>query len=555
MKRLFLLVLIFCYPVTLIAQGIDIVESALFSGNGLIPNISDIRSAGMGKTGVAGTKNSNALFTNPSLLGALENISIIGAARCQFGMINDDKMIDSVNQINSIPNMSFQYDNANFPPYFSLNGLGFGIPLRIEKSKIPVTIGIALGYRPSYDYGSSSTVEYKIQNDTSVVQEKGKIVTKNRGGHRTLSAGFGVGINDRFFIGTSVNFCVAPNQTQKSEKNIETNQGESNESEISEYKGKGVYATIGMAVKPVPTFSIGMRVSPYLNMTFSDYSFERIVDNETIEEIEDVKEYDVKYPVLFTTGIEWQIIPRLAIAAEFQTRTYSFIEIELEELKMDNGYCFRAGSELLAGIVLARLGFSIETVTDADEKVIVTSGNPQIVKDDKPNLVFGPTLGVSVPIGENVVIDFAGGYDFLRKERKGFSPLDTGIISYEADAHNFQVDLGVTINFDGIVFGNAKRAVKPVPAPKQAPKPPTAPQPQEPARKIEEPVVQEQEPAFEADPLPPEPVSKVGSQVTITTDDGKTVYGVLVRETDTVYEIDSSGEKITIYKGIVTSIE
>lgn len=547
MQKKLSIIFICLFYFSLSAQDSSFIENIIYNGFGLSPNLSHIRSFSMGKTGVANTSNCNALFTNPGLLGKMDKINVLGSARGRFGIISDEKTEDSVDIIDETPYLNCQYSSNNIPPVFGLNGLSVGIPFRIEKYNIPFIIGVAVGYKPTYEFGFKNTTEYKFQNDTSVAQQRATIETKARGGHRTLSTGIGFGINDLVYLGFSLNFSIATAQSYNIESLIKTNQGKSEITVNTKYNCKGFYSTFGFGISPIQSLMIGLRFSHPMNMTFYDFEYEMIEDNITINEYTDEKEYEVRFPALFSAGVSWQPLDILTLALEYQTRAYAGIEIESDELELENGFCVRIGSELIIRSIPLRLGFSLESINNPSDKVVNVGGIPQVLRDDNLNLQFGPTLGASVPIGDKLTIDAAVGYDFFRKER---IRLDTTTTSFNSDLHNIKIDLGITLNFDGLFFKNGKKSSYKKEQPKTnvdqlSPEPETIKEPE-----VIIPVTEE-----EVDPFNAEPESKVGEFVTITLDDGSVVSGILVSETDKVYVVDSDGEKVTLFKGIVISIE
>lgn len=575
MKWILCLIFIPIVPVLISAQldPNDYAEELLHR---LIPNFVGIRNLGMGGTGVAGTRGSAALFTNPSLLATMEDMSIMGGLRLKFGLIENEYQ-DDLAKLNDV-----KYKTGLTPPYVSLNHLSFGIPFRIEVPNVPITVAAGIGYHPSYNTGLNKFTEAKTNLYKTETKEK------FRGGIRNLSPGFALGIKDMFFIGFGLNIHNINNYKGTVEIETKSTTGSTKEEYIYEARGRAFFVTFGAAIKPIPNLSIGMRVSPGFEWELSDFEYEYKVDGETIDEQESDDEIEITVPALFCIGVEYQIIPQFALATEYQTRAFTQAEIDGDECPYDNGFAFRFGSEIMAGPVPIRLGFLLESVPSSYLNFTKLTGN---IEDDKPITAIGVTGGIGIPIQEIALIDFGFLWGFYKREEKRTSVTGSGTKTYDYKENQFSFDLGLTFNIPGPKFGTAPSTTTttiiapPLGTPVRQPVPTTqpiqttpAPQPVPLTEPIETaPLTEPVETTPLTEPVETAPLTEpdeettpeettpeetweqqtpeIGTHVYITTDTGQEFRGKLLEDNPSAYVIDIEGNRITVYKNIVNTIE
>jgi hypothetical protein len=218
------------------------------------------------------------------------------------------------------------------------------------------------------------------------------------------------------------------------------------------------YYSLGGAGRPVENLTIGMAVTPPFTWEWKeitseiegDYSVrENGMELDTTYEETDEENLDwkISIPTQFSLGVEYRIIPSLAVAAEFQTRLFNSFEVELDdgtniEKELDDGFCMRVGVEALAGSVPLRGGVFIESVPlseyDADNGEYI----------DDPITSYGGTAGVGIPIGI-VRIDLGAVYRFTHNENNYIDIDDDMNISYKKYdylMHRFALHGGLAIN-------------------------------------------------------------------------------------------------------------
>ncbi len=561
------------------------------------PNFIDVRSIGMGGTGVAGAKGSSSLFLNPALIGALDKISITGGVRMNFGTIQDEYIEDLYKLNNG------KYETG-FLPNVKLNHLSFGIPFIIPKS--PVTIGIGIGYHTGYDF--SRTQSFDTKTVTSEIKEKHKF----RGGLHTISPNIAIGIKEMFFAGISFHKSIASKATLivESEKKY-LNTLDKYEEEYSA-NGNAFYVSFGAAVRPIPNLSIGMGVTPKFEWEFEDFEYLYEDDSVVIEQ-ESSMETEFTIPTHFSFGIEYQVIPQLIFAAEYQSRAFNNMEIDGDDIDIDNGFCFRFGTEVIAGVVPIRVGFFAQSVASGD----VDSVNDYT--DDKPITVLGATCGVGVPI-QMVSLDLGFQWNHYKQEIRDYALMGIGTKYYERSANRFRVDLGISVDIKAPKLNKgssvgvsqpASKAVVTTPSPQATPSsnpvqttpsvktssqsvPVTQPVQTTPTVTTNSPTTPVTQPVQSTPAITvnydsvqsPQPTEKltedswdfpssssalktpeanattqtsqsltIGSEVRIITNTDKEFKGVLVEESTDAYLLDINGNKITLYKDVVKTIE
>ena len=110
----------------------------------VVPNTVDIRSIGMGKTEVAANSESNALFTNPSLLALQEKGNIKFGSALHLGFLNDE-------YTDKTSGLSDTEVKQGYKPSFKFTNVSFSLPFHIQTPSVPISFAFGTGYQNAID--------------------------------------------------------------------------------------------------------------------------------------------------------------------------------------------------------------------------------------------------------------------------------------------------------------------------------------------------------------------------------------------------------------------
>lgn len=112
--------------------------------NPIIPNVVDLRSCGMGRTEISAL-GSNAIFSNPSVLGLMKNTAFNVGGYARYGWFKDDQFDEKKKEYESSGDDSHLSQGKY--PYGKFSHLSLALPMEMK----PVKITAGLGYNNSYD--------------------------------------------------------------------------------------------------------------------------------------------------------------------------------------------------------------------------------------------------------------------------------------------------------------------------------------------------------------------------------------------------------------------
>ena len=140
---------------------------------------------------------------------------------------------------------------------------------------------------------------------------------------------------------------------------------------------------------------------------------------------------EITVPSVFGFGATSQLSPKLLIAAEYQNRKYSDIEMNnLSISGIDDGSCYRFGAEYREGQTLLRYGYFSDAVYASDAN-----------DDDEPLSLTGFTGGIGHNLGE-VYVDAFIEYSSLTVEYE-----DIEIGTYDVTTNMFRFGLSASSKF------------------------------------------------------------------------------------------------------------
>lgn len=182
----------------------------------------------------------------------------------------------------------------------------------------------------------------------------------------------------------------------------------------TEISPEGSFVLLGGFAEFIPEFAVALTYRTGFEWKWDDYEEDvdltwitwdpywewDTLEIDTTEKLDDV---EFQLPGIFTIGVRSKISSILVLAAEYQTRPFSDVEIDGEDLEIEDGSVFRLGAELITP-VLIRAGFYHEAIPWTD------------VDDEDPRALTGVTAGLGIPIASVAVINGSFEYAFWSQE-------------------------------------------------------------------------------------------------------------------------------------------
>lgn len=408
----------------------------------MVPNLVDIRSMGMGKTGSAGNTGSNAIFGNPSLLALQQNGSIKLGSNIHLAFANNEY----TDQSSEKSELEVKY---GYNPNVKFSHISAALPFQFNSSSVPFSFAFGTGYHNAIDL--SSTKYLKANSITLANFYQYEETIKFRGGLNTISPALAFGFFNRVSAGISFNIGFGNTKYEGIFNSSDIIHGEKVEYNAV-IPGKGFSTSIGITGKPLDNLTLGANITPPYNWTWDE-----------IEEVERKNGYSNKrkipggkftIPLNFSIGGEYQLTEYFSFALEYQIRPFESykldadktsggsnkmaeIESDIKEMNLKNGHAFHAGVELIAGHIPFRFGFFLEPYPLISENI--ANGTPK--QSEEPVNMIGGTFGLSAPItSKNVFLELAAQYGLLKRT------LSSGLEEYKDTEHHLRIDLGVKVD-------------------------------------------------------------------------------------------------------------
>jgi hypothetical protein len=446
MKRLFILISWAGFFSILPAQDFSPVIHKI------VPNVVDIRSLGMGKTGSAGNVGSNAIFGNPSLIALQQNASIKLGSILNLTYLNDE-YTDKYNELSDYK------VKHGYKPNYKFSHISAAFPFHIDKSSVPFSFAFGAGYHNAIDLSST-----RYLNENSITLSdfyQHEETDKFRGGLNTISPAIAFGFFNRISAGVSFNIGFGNTKNENtsatstiiSEDKIETN---------AVIPGNAFSTSIGITGKLLKSLTLGANITPPYKWTWDKFEVEK---KGGYPKKQKFAGGEFTIPLHFSIGCEYQLADKFAIAFEYQTRPFESYELDadkaatsselskdlsvlesiIKEMNLKNGHVFHAGVELSIGYVPFRFGFFLEPYPLVSEEL----KNGLRKSSEKPNNVIGGTFGFSSPISSNgMFLELAAQYGLFRSTFVDYnlSSSSAEFKEYEKKEHRLRFDLGFRID-------------------------------------------------------------------------------------------------------------
>ncbi|TKJ43510.1 hypothetical protein CEE36_04025 [candidate division TA06 bacterium B3_TA06] len=372
-----------------------------FWWNPFTPSVVDVRSVAMGNTGSVTVTGSNAIFCNPALLGESNMIEAQLGGRFYFGAAEDE---------------SEDKFEGKYLPLPTPTHLSFSMPFQVPEYKLKVVP--AIGYHLELDLTAKREMSWE-----DLIWGETQIEETATGGLDVISPAVAVQFLGKYSVGLALNVGGITKMRDKYSdiSMYDSRQGDTagyydywdyeSETEISP---EGSFVLFGVFAEFIPEFAAALTYRTGFKWKWDDYeedvdwtwiTWDPYDEWDTLEVHDKEKLDDVKFelPGIFTVGVRSKISSILVLAAEYQTRPFSDVEIDGEDLEIENGSVFRLGAELITP-VLIRAGFYHESIPMTD------------IDDEDPKALTGITAGLGIPIASVAVINGSFEYAFWNQE-------------------------------------------------------------------------------------------------------------------------------------------
>lgn len=391
-SKLAFLSLLFC--MTGIRQG-----AYAFPADALSPAVVDVRSVAMGNTASVSAVGSNAMFYNPALMTDIQNLELQAGSRYSYGNAYNETAADG------------EYD-SRYLPVFSFTHISAAMPIQTDENLMFVP---AIGYHlhldgTRYSYLDWEHGPYELH-----------ITDTLQGGFATITPAVALKFMDKYAVGVSMSFGgLQPIKGSYVEiavfdsLNADTSAGYYERwcyVSRSRFSSVGTFFNIGAFVEPVPQIAVSVSCRTPLNWGWrwgADTLSATLIRWTTADcwdtlSARYIIDYDdstaFEIPAIVSLGVRSRVLPFLTLAGEFETRPYSKLRSGGDPIRIEDGFAFRAGAELVTPVIV-RAGFYSEAIPEAD------SGS------HAPKYLKGITAGLGVPIASLVRIDGCFEYAF-----------------------------------------------------------------------------------------------------------------------------------------------
>lgn len=379
----------------------------------LVPNCVSVREFGMGKIGVVGANESDALFSNPALIASFDKTSISVNGDVQAGFVSNERQ-EAV----------AQGYGANIPLNFRFGQISGAVPIALQNT--PLTFGVGVGYGTAYDISRAMHTQDVEGVDNWTVDSTITV----RGGLRVISPAIAIGIRNRYFVGITINQSLFSTITR--DEKVAWNVGET-ESQYS-LDNSALFVTIGAMAKIGEKLRAGISFAPGFEWKFAE---EKFTMDQPPTEITDDAGGSITVPWVLGIGAQYRVLSQLELAAGFQTRMYQ--DMTRIEGTLDNGFAANVGAEYLLGAIPLRAGIFAESVPRTDLNFASS------IKETSPRLEFGGALGASLPLKIAAIDAGLRWNHFSRSDNEATA-------SYAYSEDRLQFNVGVSLHLPQIQF-------------------------------------------------------------------------------------------------------
>ncbi len=319
----------------------------------------DNRSIAMGNTAITTPRGSHAIFSNPSILAMFSKPQLQMGGKLLYGTITSE----AANE-----NELYESYEAKYSPFPSRSSLAFATPYRMPNTELKLAFGI--GYQRNEGVKWESKAVW-LKEEWST--DKGELVdirvtsnntSRTRGHLSTLTPGVALNLQDRYFLGLTLNrtfgAIISTSESKRSDQQtkIDTDQEQS-----------ATFLRFGAFAEVTPEFSVGLMYRPEFGWELGETITKTYQEGE-LETDRDQSFVELMIPGMWGVGVEYKVSSELIATLEVQSRPFS----ELRWVRgvgnqpfIDNGFNFAVGAEYLGTGYPMRFGAFREVIPRVDE--------------------------------------------------------------------------------------------------------------------------------------------------------------------------------------------
>ena len=343
----------------------------------------DNRSLAMGKTAITTARGSSAIFSNPSILATFSEPEVQIGGKLFYGTIADETV--------TADGFYDSYE-ARYPAFPNRSYFALAVPYQLPDTQLKLVLGV--GYQRDEGVKWESTGVWhreewsERRGDFVNIRVTSESTGRSRGNLSTLTPGFALNFQDRYYLGATVNRTIGAIISTS-----ETKSSDSNWRFDAEREQSALFLRLGAFAVLTPELSIGLMYRPEFDWELGETISKTYQDGE-LNTDRDTDYLELTMPPMWGIGVEYEASPELIVAAEVQYRPFSDLRWSgsgyLDEQPIiDDGFNVAVGAEYLGFDYPMRIGafrdlipFVDENDTDPVELIGLTAGIGSIGEDE-----------------------------------------------------------------------------------------------------------------------------------------------------------------------------
>ena len=333
--------------------------SILGPSSELIETGFDNRSIAMGKTSITTARGSSAIFTNPSILATFSDPQVQVGGKLLYGTIKDET---------ATAGGSLDSYETEYPVFPNRSYAALAVPYRLRDTDLKLVVG--LGYQRNEGVKWESTAVWHEERWSESRERLVKVrITSNsdgrtRGELSTLTPGFALNFQNKYFFGASLNRVLGAIISKSERKSSDRHWKLDSEREQS-----ALFLRIGAFAEVTPQLSVSLMYRPEFDWEFGETIAKTYEDGDLdTERIQD--HIELTMPAIWGIGAEYKVSPDLILVLEVQSRPFSELrwsrDIQNQPI-IDDGFNFAAGLEYLGSAYPVRIGAFRDVIPSVDE--------------------------------------------------------------------------------------------------------------------------------------------------------------------------------------------
>lgn len=341
----------------------------------------DNRSLAMGRTTITTARGSSAIFSNPSILATFSEPELQIGGKLLYGTVKDETV--------TAEGFLDSYE-ANYPAFPNRSYLAFAVPYQLPDAQLKLVLGVGYQRNEGVKWESTGTwheEEWSESRERYVnIRMTSESTSRRRGDLSTLTPGFALNFQDRYYLGATVNrtigAIIATAETKSSDYNWKLD---------AEREQAALFLRLGAFAELTPELSVGLMYRPEFDWELGETITKTSEDGDLYTD-RDQDHIELTAPAMWGIGVEYEASPELIVAAEVQYRPFSDLQWsgDIDEQPIiDDGFNVAVGAEYLGFDYPMRIGafrdlipFVDENDTDPVEFIGITAGVGSIGEDE-----------------------------------------------------------------------------------------------------------------------------------------------------------------------------